>query len=90
MQVERPRQRFGIAERPQEQGRHIVGPESVSPRPGKRGGEAKRGSPEAERPPRNFGKDCAIAPISGGVTIRELKLWALSPTPALGSDAWLP
>jgi len=41
-------------------------------------------------PIRNFGKDCAIAPISGGVIIRELKLWALSPTPALGSDAWLP
>ena len=41
-------------------------------------------------PIRNFGKDCAIAPISGGVTIRELKWSILSPTPALDSEAWRP
>ena len=39
---------------------------------------------------RNFVKDRAIAPISGGVEIRELKLWILAPTPALDREAWLP
>ena len=41
-------------------------------------------------PIRNFGEDLAIAPISGGATIRELELSILSPTPALDSGAWLP
>jgi hypothetical protein len=41
-------------------------------------------------PIRNFGEHPAIAPISGGVTIRELKYWIFAPSPALDSGAWLP
>lgn len=35
-------------------------------------------------------ENVAIAPISGGVTIRGLKLKVIAPTPALESGAWLP